>query len=175
MDNCLWAARSARDRVPTQTKFVQILAQPVRIVDHRALGTGFVEERSTGLGKRARASAHLDHGLQLQLIEVVDLRDLRVGQTLHQLHWPIVAQCLRSRVTARVLPQPLQAVDFDLHLADQWALALAVHRTGVAARYTCTQLTLHARTNFELIEKFLPGRFDTGALEDGYLVQVRPA
>ena len=47
------------------------------------------------------------------------------------------------------------------HLADQWALplALAVWQRGVAASYTCTELTPHARTNFEVIERFLPVRF----------------
>ena len=47
------------------------------------------------------------------------------------------------------------------HLADQWALplALAVWQRGGAASYTCTELTPHARTNFEVIERFLPVRF----------------
>ncbi len=47
------------------------------------------------------------------------------------------------------------------HLADQWALplALALWQRGGQASYTCTELTPHARTNFEVIEKFLPVRF----------------
>lgn len=44
------------------------------------------------------------------------------------------------------------------HLADQWMLplALAVHRTGTPAVFTCTAMTEHARTNIRVIEAFLP-------------------
>lgn len=44
------------------------------------------------------------------------------------------------------------------HLADQLALplALAVHDSGRPAAYSFTELTEHARTNFEVIEAFLP-------------------
>ncbi|RDI25982.1 RNA 3'-terminal phosphate cyclase (ATP) [Pseudacidovorax intermedius] len=51
------------------------------------------------------------------------------------------------------------------HLADQWALPLALGlwcRGGVAS-YTCTELTPHATTNFEVIERFLPVRFSSAA------------
>lgn len=49
----------------------------------------------------------------------------------------------------------------DEYLADQWALplALAVHRSGQAAQFTCTDISLHASTNFSVIERFLPVRF----------------
>lgn len=62
------------------------------------------------------------------------------------------------------------------HLADQWALplALAVWRRGVQAFYTCTALTSHARTNFEMIERFLPVRFSTSGADGCWTVQVRP-
>jgi RNA 3'-terminal phosphate cyclase (ATP) len=48
------------------------------------------------------------------------------------------------------------------HLADQWMLplALAVRQSGVGARFTCTELTPHAVTNMQVIEAFLPCRFD---------------
>src|SRR5256885_10197253 len=41
------------------------------------------------------------------------------------------------------------------YLADQWALplALAVWRSGRGASYTCTELTRHARSNFERSEE----------------------
>ena len=60
------------------------------------------------------------------------------------------------------------------HLADQWALplALAVWKQGGSAAYTCTELTDHATTNFGVIEKFLPVKFDTAAAEGGWLVKV---
>lgn len=61
------------------------------------------------------------------------------------------------------------------HLADQWALplALAVWQRGGAASYTCTELTPHARTNFEVIERFLPVRFTTEGAEQAWRVGVR--
>jgi len=58
------------------------------------------------------------------------------------------------------------------HLADQWALplALAVWRRGGEATYTCTELTDHATTNFSVIERFLPVRFVTEAIAGGWSV-----
>ena len=60
------------------------------------------------------------------------------------------------------------------HLADQWALplALAVWRRGGEAAYTCTELTDHATTNFAMIERFLPVRFETAAIDEGWRVSV---
>jgi RNA 3'-terminal phosphate cyclase (ATP) len=60
------------------------------------------------------------------------------------------------------------------HLADQWALpmALAVWRRGGAAAMTCTELTEHSTTNFEMIARFLPVRFETRAVEGGWHVDV---
>lgn len=64
------------------------------------------------------------------------------------------------------------------YLADQWVLplALAVWRSGRAARYTCTDVSLHAATNFQTIERFLPVRTTTQRLPDaqGHLIQVSP-
>lgn len=49
------------------------------------------------------------------------------------------------------------------HLGDQLALplALAVCARGQAATYACSELTEHARTNFKVIEAFLPVRCET--------------
>ena len=60
------------------------------------------------------------------------------------------------------------------HLADQWALplALAVWRRGGQAAYTCTALTEHTTTNFEMIARFLPVRFGTDEIEGGWRVRV---
>jgi len=60
------------------------------------------------------------------------------------------------------------------HLADQWALplALAVWKRGTAAAYTCTELTDHATTNFQVIERFLPVRFEIQEVEGGWRVDV---
>ncbi|CAB5720837.1 RNA 3'-terminal phosphate cyclase [Delftia tsuruhatensis] len=62
------------------------------------------------------------------------------------------------------------------HLADQWALplALAVWKSGRGARYTCTQLTAHAHSNFEVIARFLPVRFAIEAAGDGWCVALTP-
>lgn len=62
-------------------------------------------------------------------------------------------------------------------LADQWALplALAVHESGRAASYTASDLSLHARTNFEVIEKFLPVAFSSAEIDGGgWRVDVSP-
>lgn len=63
------------------------------------------------------------------------------------------------------------------YMADQWALplALAVWQRQRAASYSCTELTLHAKTNFETIERFLPVKFTTSAAGSGWHVGVRPA
>ena len=60
------------------------------------------------------------------------------------------------------------------HLADQWALplALAVWRNGGEAAYTCTELTEHATTNFDVIARFLPVRFETQEIEGGWKVSL---
>lgn len=63
------------------------------------------------------------------------------------------------------------------HLADQWALplALAVWRSARAACYTCTQLTAHAHSNFAVIAQFLPVRFAVQAQGTGWRVSLAPA
>ncbi|MFT3718636.1 RNA 3'-terminal phosphate cyclase [Pseudorhodoferax sp.] len=63
------------------------------------------------------------------------------------------------------------------HLADQWALplALAVWQSGREAAYTCTELTPHAKTNFDVIERFLPLRFSTAGADGCWTVRVRGA
>ena len=62
------------------------------------------------------------------------------------------------------------------HLADQWALplALAVWKRGGEAAYTCTELTEHATTNFQMIERFLPVRFAVTEIDGGWHVGVAP-
>lgn len=61
------------------------------------------------------------------------------------------------------------------HLTDQWALplALAVWKSGKSAAFTATTLSLHATTNFEIIEKFLPVSFETEQHGRGWRVQVK--
>jgi len=63
------------------------------------------------------------------------------------------------------------------HLADQWMLplALAVHATGRPAAFSCTMLSLHARTQIETITAFLPVRFSNEKLERAWQVTISPA
>ncbi|MED5621562.1 RNA 3'-terminal phosphate cyclase [Ideonella sp. BN130291] len=60
------------------------------------------------------------------------------------------------------------------HLADQWALplALALTQCGGSASYTCTELTPHATTNFDVIGRFLPVKFATAPVAGGFSVTV---
>ncbi|HEX5682958.1 MAG TPA: RNA 3'-terminal phosphate cyclase [Ideonella sp.] len=62
------------------------------------------------------------------------------------------------------------------HLADQLALplALAVHDSGRTAAYSFTELTEHARTNFEVIEAFLPVRCETQGADGAWRVTISP-
>lgn len=83
-----------------------------------------------------------------------------------------VAQHLVKQVRA------YQASDGALgeYMADQWMLplALAVADSGVAASYTCTDLTEHARTNIGVIEAFLKVRFTTRKQGIRWRVAVSP-
>lgn len=61
------------------------------------------------------------------------------------------------------------------HLADQWALplALAVWKRQREAAFTCTELTAHATTNFEVIGQFLPVKFSTSSSDSGWRVTAK--
>jgi RNA 3'-terminal phosphate cyclase (ATP) len=63
------------------------------------------------------------------------------------------------------------------HLADQLALplALAVHASGRPGSYTFTELTEHARTNFDVIERFLPVRHVVERAGSGWRVTASRA
>ncbi|MBS0368083.1 MAG: RNA 3'-terminal phosphate cyclase [Proteobacteria bacterium] len=60
-------------------------------------------------------------------------------------------------------------------LTDQWALplALAVWKRRSEASYTCTALTPHAKTNFEVIERFLPVKFSSVPSGNGWRVTAQ--
>ncbi len=63
------------------------------------------------------------------------------------------------------------------HLADQWMLplALAVWRSGRAARYTCTEVTQHTATNAQTIALGLPVRVQITPVERAMQVEILPA
>ena len=52
---------------------------------------------------------------------------------------------------------------------------LAVWKRQREAAYTCTELTAHAKTNFEVIERFLPVTFSTTASQGSWRVIAKPA
>lgn len=72
-----------------------------------------------------------------------------------------------SEAVARAVAREVQAYQhasgaLGPHLADQWILplALAVVQTKKTAAFTCTEMTEHSSTNTQVIEAFLPVRFD---------------
>ena len=86
----------------------------------------------------------------------------------------ISAEAVASALAKEVRAHANSTGALGPHLADQWALplALAVWRRGGSAAYTCTELTEHATTNFAMIERFLSVRFETAATFDGWRVSV---
>ncbi|MDT9002254.1 RNA 3'-terminal phosphate cyclase [Paucibacter sp. APW11] len=87
----------------------------------------------------------------------------------------VSAEQVAKDVVQQLRAYQLSEAALGPHLADQWALplALAVWQRGGEARYSCSELTPHARTNFEVIEKFLPVRFESSAAGSGWRVSVR--
>lgn len=63
------------------------------------------------------------------------------------------------------------------HLADQWMLplALAVWRSGQAARYTCSAVTQHTTTNAQTLALGLPVRVQITPVERAMQVEIAPA
>ena len=88
----------------------------------------------------------------------------------------VSSEAVASAVVREVRAYEGSAAALGPHLADQWALplALAVWRRGGTAAYTCTELTDHATTNFAVIERFLPVRFETRAAEGCWRVSAAP-
>lgn len=63
------------------------------------------------------------------------------------------------------------------YLTDQWMLplALAVYATGQPAAFTCTELSLHARTQIETVAAFLPVRLEVEKLARAWRVTLSPS
>ena len=86
----------------------------------------------------------------------------------------VSSEAVASALAKEIRAYQASTAALGRHLADQWALplALAVWRHGGEAAYTCTELTPHATTNFDVIAQFLPVRFETVAIEGGWRVSV---
>jgi RNA 3'-terminal phosphate cyclase (ATP) len=87
----------------------------------------------------------------------------------------VSAEQVAREVVRQVRSYQVSDAALGPHLADQWALplALAVWQRQAAASYTCTELTPHAKTNFEVIERFLPVKFSMEPAERSCTVFVR--
>ncbi|MCE4540437.1 RNA 3'-terminal phosphate cyclase [Pelomonas sp. P7] len=87
----------------------------------------------------------------------------------------VSAEQVARNVVREVRAYQVSDAALGAHLADQWALplALALWQRGGKASYTCTELTPHATTNFDVIERFLPVRFSPVATASGFAVKVQ--
>jgi RNA 3'-terminal phosphate cyclase (ATP) len=84
------------------------------------------------------------------------------------------AEHVAARVIAEVRAYQGACAAVGPHLADQLALplALAVHRQGTSAAYTCSEMTEHARTNLAVIQEFLSVRGEFHRCESGWRVNI---
>lgn len=72
----------------------------------------------------------------------------------------VSSEQVASRLLRQVKAHEASTAAVGPYLADQLALpwALAVHQSGQAAAYSCSEITEHTRTNLEVIQRFLPVR-----------------
>lgn len=88
----------------------------------------------------------------------------------------IAAETVAQRAVQQAQDYLNSAAAMGPDLADQWALplALAVQQSGQAAAYTCTALTAHALTQFEVIARFLPVTFTHTGSDGLWTVRCQP-
>ena len=86
------------------------------------------------------------------------------------------AEQVAKRLVDEVLDYQRSTGALGPHLADQWMLqlALAVWRSGQAARYTCTEVTQHTVTNAQTIALGLPVRVQITPVDKAMLVEISP-
>ena len=86
------------------------------------------------------------------------------------------AEQVAKRLVDEVRAYQRSAGALGPHLADQWMLplALAVWRSGQAARYTCTEVTQHTATNAQTIALGLPVRVQITPVNQAMLVEISP-
>ncbi len=87
------------------------------------------------------------------------------------------AEQVAKRLVAEVRADQRSSGALGPHLADQWMLplALAVWRSGRAARYTCSEVTQHTATNAQTIALGLPVRVQITPVERAMQVEILPA
>ncbi len=88
------------------------------------------------------------------------------------------AETVARRVAQQVAHYQRSSGALGEHLADQWMLplAVAVWRSGQAARYTCTHLSPHTRTQAHTIAQGLPVHIEFETLGSGCThVHITPA
>jgi RNA 3'-terminal phosphate cyclase (ATP) len=86
------------------------------------------------------------------------------------------AEQVAKRLAEEIRAYQRSAGALGPHLADQWMLplALAVWRSGQAARYTCTEVTPHTATNAQTIALGLPVQVEITPTERATQVEIRP-
>lgn len=89
----------------------------------------------------------------------------------------VTAEAVATQLARDMRKYKLSQGALGPHLADQWALplALAVHLRQQPASYSCTELTPHALSNFEVIQHFLPVSIRTEPLGNAHQVLLTPA
>ncbi|HEU6456283.1 MAG TPA: RNA 3'-terminal phosphate cyclase [Roseateles sp.] len=88
----------------------------------------------------------------------------------------VSAEQVAREVVREVRAYQVSPAALGPHLTDQWVLplALAVWQRRCGASYMATELTDHATTNFETIQKFLPVGIQTEKAGEGWRVCVNP-
>ena len=103
---------SAAHRLPAQTVFHQVLAQPISVVHHRALFAGAVEELAPRLRQWSRVSANADDRSKLHAVEKIQ-RGHQVGPE-QRFQIDGIDSVGAWRGGAGTLPQPAQALNFRI-------------------------------------------------------------
>ena len=90
---------------PAHAKLRQVFFQPVGVIRLGFRRTRDGIQRAASIGQAVRLPAHLDHSLQLQRIEQVELRSRLLTHDPCQVHFRTIA------APTMMSPHPLQALD----------------------------------------------------------------
>ncbi|MEY4750677.1 MAG: hypothetical protein RIQ60_2891 [Pseudomonadota bacterium] len=132
-----------------------------------ALGWGYAQVRATTLRQNEGPGNVLVATLvHEQVSEVVTA----FGQK------GVSSEQIAERVVRELRAYQAGSGALGVHLADQWLLplALAVVASGRPAAFSCTELSLHARSNIDVITQFLPVQVTVERLAGAVRVDVVP-